>query len=182
MRVAMGIIKNEHGVYNLRKKVPKNLTQAVAEVMGSSKPSVSWLKKSLGTKDRKLAKVRAAPILMEFDRILAKAEAQAAERPLRTPLPPIFLPSCCNQKNYLSSATLPPHKPPHFAKLKSINLGPRCRVGQQIRSNRSHLVLCQPPKALWFSRCPKNIAGLITTSGCKQSSRCSAPGTWSVPH
>ncbi len=83
MRISMGIIKNEHGVYHLRKKVPNTLAQAVAGITGSSKPKVSWLKKSLGTKDLKTAKVRAAPILMEFDRILAKAEAQAAERPLR---------------------------------------------------------------------------------------------------
>ena len=43
--------------------------------MNSSKPRVAWLKKSLGTKDLKAAKVRATSVLMEFDRILAQAEA-----------------------------------------------------------------------------------------------------------
>jgi hypothetical protein len=86
MRISMGIVRNEHGVFHLRKKVPKKLEEAVAHVTGAAKPRVAWLKKTLNTKDHKAAKVRAAPVLMEFDRILAKAEALGAERPLRTSL------------------------------------------------------------------------------------------------
>lgn len=86
MRVSMGIVKNEYGVFHLRKKVPKELEETVALVTGAAKPRVAWLKKSLHTKDLKAAKVRAAPVLMDFDRILAKAEALNAERPLRASL------------------------------------------------------------------------------------------------
>jgi integrase len=88
MRISMNVIKNEHGVFHVRKKVPKKLEEATATVMGSSKHRVAWLKKSLGTKDLKAAKVRATSVLMEFDRILADAEALLVERPLRTSLEP----------------------------------------------------------------------------------------------
>ena len=86
MRISVGIVRNQHGVFHLRKKVPKKLEEAVAVVTGSSKPRVAWLKKTLGTKDVKAAKVRSVPLLMDFDRILAQAEAVNAERPLRTSL------------------------------------------------------------------------------------------------
>jgi hypothetical protein len=84
MRVAMGLIKNEHGVYCERRRVPAHLQAAVATVLGVSKARQSWLKKSLRTKDQKEAKVRAKPVMMEFDRIIAQAEALMTERPLRT--------------------------------------------------------------------------------------------------
>jgi uncharacterized protein DUF6538 len=64
MRISMNVIKNEHGVFHVRKKVPKKLEEATATVMGSSKQRVAWLKKSLGTKDRKAAKVRAPSVGM----------------------------------------------------------------------------------------------------------------------
>lgn len=86
MRVGMGLVKNEHGVWHVRKKVPKALEAATATVTGASKPRVSWLKETLGTKDQKQAKVRAKPVMMKFDRVLAQAEALLAERPLRTSL------------------------------------------------------------------------------------------------
>jgi hypothetical protein len=82
----MSIIKNEHGVFHVRKKVPKKLEAAAAQAVGASKPRVAWLKQSLGTKDHKEAKRLAPPVLMKFDRILAKAEALLAELPLRTSL------------------------------------------------------------------------------------------------
>jgi integrase len=85
-RVGMGLIKNEHGVYHVRRKVPKALEEATATVMGVSKARVSWLKETLGTKDEKQAKVRAAPIMMKFNGILAKAEALLLEHPVRTEL------------------------------------------------------------------------------------------------
>jgi hypothetical protein len=86
MRVIMGVHKNEHGVYHARRKVPPKLEEAVAAVLGASKPRVSWLKKSLGTKDPREANIRSKPVLMEFDRVLAKAATVLQEVPLRTNL------------------------------------------------------------------------------------------------
>jgi integrase len=82
----MGLIKNEHGVWQVRKKVPKRLEAATATVLGNGKPRVSWLKETLRTKDKKQATITAKPVMMKFDRILADAEALLAERPLRTEL------------------------------------------------------------------------------------------------
>src|SRR5262245_42947998 len=84
MRVIMGVLKSKHGVYYVRKKVPPKLEAAVSTVLGASRPKVSWLKKSLYTKDPREANVRAKPVMMEFDRILAKAETLLAQTPLRT--------------------------------------------------------------------------------------------------
>jgi hypothetical protein len=86
MRAIMGIVKNRHGVYEARKKVPKRLEEAAATVLGVPKQRQSWLKKSLGTKDLREANVRAKPVLMEFDRVLARAEALIAQKPLRASL------------------------------------------------------------------------------------------------
>jgi hypothetical protein len=86
VRVGMGLIKNEHGVYHVRRKVPKALEEATATVMGVSKTRVSWLKETLGTKDEKQAKIRAKPVMMKFDGILAKAKALLVEHPVRTEL------------------------------------------------------------------------------------------------
>src|SRR5262252_897444 len=84
--VSMSVFRNEYGVYHVRKKVPKKLEGAAATVIGASKERVSWLKRSLKTKDLREAKRLAPPVLMEFDRILSEAEALIAERPLRTSL------------------------------------------------------------------------------------------------
>jgi hypothetical protein len=86
VRVGMGLIKNEHGVYHVRRKVPKALEEATATVMAVSKTRVSWLKETLGTKDEKQAKIRAKPVMMKFDGILAKAEALLVEHPVRAEL------------------------------------------------------------------------------------------------
>jgi hypothetical protein len=84
MRVGMGLIKNEHGVYHVRRKVPKALEMATARVTEAPKERVSWLKETLRTKDEKQAKVLAKPVMMKFDRILAQAEALLVEHPVRT--------------------------------------------------------------------------------------------------
>jgi hypothetical protein len=86
VRIGMGLIKNEHGVYHVRRKVPKGLEEATATVLGIPKSRVSWLKETLGTKDEKQARVRAKPVMMKFDGILAKAEARLVEHPVRTEL------------------------------------------------------------------------------------------------
>jgi hypothetical protein len=84
--VGLGLIQNEHGVWCVRRKVPRHLEEAVATVQGRSKTRQPWLKRSLRTKDEARAKVLAKPIMMEFDRIVADAEALLAERPVRTSL------------------------------------------------------------------------------------------------
>jgi hypothetical protein len=74
MRVSMSLFRNEHGVWGVRKKVPKKLEDAVATVLGNGKKRQSWLQRSLRTKDRREAQRLAPPVLMEFDRVLANAE------------------------------------------------------------------------------------------------------------
>ena len=54
--------------------------------MGASKERISWLKRTLRTKDQKRAKALAKPVMMEFDRILVQAEALLVEHPVRTEL------------------------------------------------------------------------------------------------
>jgi hypothetical protein len=70
----------------VRRKVPKHLEEAVATVKGVPKARQPWLKQSLRTKDEKRARVLSKPVMIEFDRIIAEAEALVAERPLRTEL------------------------------------------------------------------------------------------------
>jgi integrase len=82
----MGILKNNHGVYYVRKKVPRGLEEAVARVTGASRSSISWLKQSLRTKDARQANVLAKPVLIEFDRILEQATKRLEAMPLRTDL------------------------------------------------------------------------------------------------
>jgi hypothetical protein len=75
--VGFGLIQNEHGVWCVRRKVPKRLEEAVARAMGAPKARVSWLKESLRTKDEGQAKILSKPVMMKFDRILAEAEGAA---------------------------------------------------------------------------------------------------------
>ena len=82
----MGLIKDRHGTYYARHKVPERLQAAVARILDNGKARQVWLKKSLGTKVVAQANVRAKPVQIEFDQLLAKAEAQLKERPLRSSL------------------------------------------------------------------------------------------------
>lgn len=84
--VGLGLIQNEHGVWCVRRKVPKHLEEAVATVQGAFKARQPWLKRSLRTKDEARAKVLAKPVMMEFDRIIADAEALLVQHPVRTSL------------------------------------------------------------------------------------------------
>jgi integrase len=86
MRVIMGVIKSKDGVYYVRKKVPAKLEEAVSTVIGASRQRVSWLKRSLRTKDLREANIKAKPVLMEFDRVLAKAASLLRDVPLQTHL------------------------------------------------------------------------------------------------
>lgn len=82
----MGVVKDRHGTFYARKKVPKNLEAAVAKNTDAGKPRVSWLKASLRTKDLRQANIQAKPVLAKFDAIIAEAASSVADRPLRTSL------------------------------------------------------------------------------------------------
>jgi uncharacterized protein DUF6538 len=71
----------EDGVYYVRKKVPEKLEHLVPSVLGVSRPRLAWLKRSLRTKDQREANIRAKPILVEFDRVLARAAALLQDVP-----------------------------------------------------------------------------------------------------
>src|SRR5260370_26635745 len=86
MRAIMGLIKNSHGVYHVRKKVPKRLEEVTARILGKPTSRQTWLKRSLGTKDLTTANKLAKPVLIEFDRTLERAEALLKEQPRRTAL------------------------------------------------------------------------------------------------
>jgi hypothetical protein len=73
-------------VYYVRKKVPKRLEQPTAEFLGNGKSRQVFLQRSLDTKDLREANIRAKPVLIEFDRILAQAEALTVQRPVRITL------------------------------------------------------------------------------------------------
>jgi hypothetical protein len=73
MRRLMGVIKDRHGTYYAQQRVPEPLQAAVARVLGGQKFRQVFLKKSLGTKDRKEASVRAKIIQVGFDQVLKRA-------------------------------------------------------------------------------------------------------------
>jgi uncharacterized protein DUF6538 len=89
MRLLMGIVRDRHGTYYARKKVPPRLQEAVARVLSNGKSHQVWLKRSLDTKVIETANKRAKPVLIQFDQILADAEALTAKRPQRTSLSPV---------------------------------------------------------------------------------------------
>jgi hypothetical protein len=86
MRVMMGLLKDRHGTYYARHKVPLRLQVAIARILENGKAKQVWLKRSLGTKKLQEAHVRAKPVQMEFDRIIARAEETLKARPMRTSL------------------------------------------------------------------------------------------------
>jgi hypothetical protein len=86
MRAIMGLIKNSHGVYHVRKKVPADLQEATARILANGKARQTWLKRSLATKDLARANVLAKPVLIEFDRILERARELLKEQPRRREL------------------------------------------------------------------------------------------------
>jgi hypothetical protein len=82
MRALMGVWKSKDGVYYVRKKVPAKLEETVPTVLGGARPRRAWLKQSLHTMDLREANIKAKPVLMEYDRVLAKAAALLQEIPL----------------------------------------------------------------------------------------------------
>src|SRR5229473_3383489 len=86
MHVGMGLIRNEHGVWIVRIKVPARLQVPVACVLDNGKERQAYLQKSTGTKDRAEAKRIAVDVLAGFHETLRQAEALLVERPLRMSL------------------------------------------------------------------------------------------------
>lgn len=86
MRLMRNVIKDRHGTYYARVKVPRPLEEAVASLLAKSKARQVWLKRSLGTKDLETANKRAKAVLIEFDRTLDRAKELLATRPLRDTL------------------------------------------------------------------------------------------------
>jgi hypothetical protein len=82
------LIKNSAGVWCVQRKVPEKLQAAVARVVGGKKQTQKYLKKSLGTKDRREANRRATHALADLDRTIRAAEALVKQRPEqpKTPL------------------------------------------------------------------------------------------------
>lgn len=85
MRV-MGLIKDRNGTFYAQQRVPDRLQEAVARVLKVDKPRLVFLKRSLATKVRNEANVRAKPVQMDFDRTLERAEALLIAKPVRTSL------------------------------------------------------------------------------------------------
>jgi len=90
MYFSMNVLKNRHGVYVVRKKVPKGLQEAAANVLGKGKSRQTFLQKSLETKDHAAAKTKAPAVLMHFDRVLERARqlASVSNQPTPTTLGP----------------------------------------------------------------------------------------------
>src|SRR3954447_26485268 len=82
----MGLMRDRHGTYYARVRVPERLQRGVARLRGEGKDRQSFLKKSQGTKDLKVANVRAKLVQAGFDRLLGQAEQLLAARPLRNSL------------------------------------------------------------------------------------------------
>jgi hypothetical protein len=86
MRLVMGIVCHPNGVFYARKLVPDRLREAVAIVTNAKVTKVSWLKRSLRTRDPREANIRGKPVLAEYDDILGRAEASLTPLPLRESL------------------------------------------------------------------------------------------------
>jgi integrase len=75
------LIKHDSGVYYAQRKVPKRLQTAVAKVLKNGKERLVFLKRSLGTTDKKQANISIKPVLIDFDRIIREADALENSRP-----------------------------------------------------------------------------------------------------
>jgi hypothetical protein len=87
----MSVIQDRHGTYYVQQRVPERLQperlqEAVARVLGTDKARRVFLKKSLGTKNRKEAQAAAPHVLADFGRIIGQAEALLKEQPVVTVL------------------------------------------------------------------------------------------------
>lgn len=79
------LIENSAGVWCVQRKVPEKLQSAVARLLNSKKQTQKYLKKSLGTKDRRNR--RAMHALADLDRTLREAEALTRQQPQKPKAP-----------------------------------------------------------------------------------------------
>src|SRR5690242_14087052 len=84
MRAMPYLIENSAGVWCVQRKVPEKLQSALARLLNSKKQTQKYLKKSLGTKDRREANRRAPHALADLDRTIRAAEALAKQRTDKT--------------------------------------------------------------------------------------------------
>jgi hypothetical protein len=77
----MGLIKDEHGVYHVRRKVPKRPRNSNCHSDGCSEAACLVAQGGVGRERREAGWGRAKPVMMKFDGILAKAEAQLGQDP-----------------------------------------------------------------------------------------------------
>ncbi|HEY4265233.1 MAG TPA: site-specific integrase [Micropepsaceae bacterium] len=86
-RILMGVVrKKQTGMYTARKRVPPRLQAAVGKLSDPPRDRVAWLQKSLGTKDLSRANLLGKRVLMDFDKIIARAEASLAPPPMQADL------------------------------------------------------------------------------------------------
>ena len=88
MRTMPYLIQNSAGVWCVQRRVPEPLQAAVARVLGSNKQTQKYLKKSLGTKERREANRRATHALADLDRTFREAEALIRQEPPKPKAPP----------------------------------------------------------------------------------------------
>lgn len=87
MRSMPYLIKHPSGVFYAQRKVPEHLQATVPLVLKNGKTRQVFLKRSLGTKDKKQANISIKPVLIDFDRIIREAEAlERSKPPMRTTL------------------------------------------------------------------------------------------------
>jgi hypothetical protein len=82
MRSMPYLIQHPSGVFYAQRKVPDRLQVSAARVTKSTRPRLVFLKRSLGTKDRKQANISIKPVLIDFDRIIREAEALEKSKPV----------------------------------------------------------------------------------------------------
>jgi hypothetical protein len=81
------LIKHASGIYYAQRKVPERLQSAVPQVLKNGRKRQVYLKRSLGTKDRRQANITIKPVLIDFDRTIRDAEAlENSKPPTRTSL------------------------------------------------------------------------------------------------
>jgi hypothetical protein len=81
MRSMPYLIQHPSGVFYAQRKVPDRLQVSAARVTMSTRPRLVFLKRSLGTRDRKQANISIKPVLIDFDRIIREAEALEKSKP-----------------------------------------------------------------------------------------------------
>ena len=151
-RALMGLMKDRHGTWYARVKIPERLQAAVARVLDRGKERQSFLKKSLGTKDLKTANVRAKPVLAGFDRTLSAATALPEPAPAASLGKASMRPRLCASQNMCSPNSSRSMSGFDLAGGKSGN-GLRLKFADKWTKGRR----CRPRRSL-TRRCPLTVS------------------------